>query len=62
MTNRPTKPIPAYVQEAVRLATAKGTTTGVHHVVVEHDDHCSMLKGGKTCTCEATVTLCEGSA
>jgi hypothetical protein len=60
LTNRPTRPVPHYVQEAVRLATAKGITTGVHHVVVEHDDLGPMLNGGKTCNCEPTATLCEG--
>jgi len=64
MTKMP-KPavIPGYLERAIAQVLAAGVKPGaVCHVVVEHQDGCPMLRGERRCTCNPTVTRCEGEA
>jgi hypothetical protein len=62
MSKQPSKPAKGYLDRVIAQALAAGVKPGVHHVVVEHDLNCPMLRGKKHCTCEPEITICGGSA
>jgi hypothetical protein len=62
MSKKPSKPKPGYLERIISQALTNGVKAGVQHVIVEHEQNCPMLKGGKRCTCEPEITFTEGSA
>lgn len=55
-------PAPGYLEQVISMALRRGPAPGVHHVVVEHEDHCPMINGGHDCTCAPDITFTEGNA
>ena len=42
--------LPHYTEKLMRvISEIDNLKDGVHHVVIEHDDWCPALKGGKCC-------------
>lgn len=61
VSNRAPRSKLGYLEQAKRLALAKGIAPGVHHVVVKHDDRCQVLNGGNTCNCEVNSHSARGN-
>lgn len=63
MTKKPEPAVsPGYLDRVIAQILAVGIRDGVHHVIVEHQDGCPMLRGERRCTCNPTVTVCQGEA